>query len=582
MSAPKDQTQALLQSAAQLHAAGRYAQSAEAFGRLSVLHPREPSHRMNLGTALRALGRHDDALRAYMEAAGLGASSPEFLYNVGLLHVDLGDYEAARNVLSQAHRRSPADAEITYQYAQCCYDSVRTDEALAALAGWRGWLGVTAELAAKLALLFLNLGEPRKAAEARDLALSAPSPDAATSLKLIQFDERTNRIDEARAGLEALEPRADASSLGSDLALVRAQLAQRTGNHEAAIALFEQLLRGTHEPHRRHFHLFPLAKSLDARKLHEEAYAALVAAHRSQFELLKLTTPVAASLREPPMAITQYGCDAVDVSRWRASDAPTREQSPVFIVAFPRSGTTLLELTLDAHPGLQSMDEQPFLQHAIDQLLAAGLDYPAKLGDADRAQLDEARAVYWRRARAKVELSPGQRLLDKNPLNLLRLPAIRRLFPNSPIVLAIRHPCDVILSCFMQHFRAPEFALLCKDPGTLAHGYRRAFDFWYAQAALLDPRVLEVRYETFVGDFEASVRRVASFLELPWDDAMLAPGLHARGKGFISTPSYSQVVQPITSQSVGRWQPYAAHFEAVLPQVAPYLARWGYEAQNSR
>lgn len=364
--------------------------------------------------------------------------------------------------------------------------------------------------------------------------------------------------------------------------LVRAQIAQREGHHDDAIPLFEQLDRATREPHRHHFNLFPLAKSLDAAGRYDEAYAALVRAHRSQYELLKLTTPVAASLREPPMAIAQFGCDATDIARWTNEGTPSREQSPVFIVAFPRSGTTLLELTLDAHPALQTMDEQPFLQYAIDHLLSTGIDYPAKLANATSSQLEEARTVYWRHARTKIDIAPDQRLLDKNPLNLLRLPAIRRLFPRSPIVLAIRHPCDVILSCFMQHFRAPEFALLCKDLGTLAHGYRRAFDFWYEQAALLDPRVLEIHYETFVSDFEKSVRSVASFLELPWDDAMLAPGVHARGKGFISTPSYSQVVQPITSKAVGRWQPYAAHFGEVLPQIAPYLARWGYADQNSR
>jgi hypothetical protein len=178
--------------------------------------------------------------------------------------------------------------------------------------------------------------------------------------------------------------------------------------------------------------------------------------------------------------------------------------------------------------------------------------------------------------RRKLELRPGQRLIDKNPLNLLALPAIRRLFPDSRILLAIRHPCDVILSCYMQHFRAPDFALLCRDLPSLAAGYRRAFDFWYREAAILHPDVREVRYETLVTEFEPQVRGIADFLHLTWTDAMLAPGEHARSKGFISTPSYSEVVQPVHARSVSRWRAYEKHFGEVIPQVRPYLDRWEF------
>jgi hypothetical protein len=177
-----------------------------------------------------------------------------------------------------------------------------------------------------------------------------------------------------------------------------------------------------------------------------------------------------------------------------------------------------------------------------------------------------------------VELEPGQRLIDKNPLNILRLAVIRRVFPNSPILLAVRHPCDVILSCYMQHFRAPDFAMLCADMPSLTLGYRKTFDFWYEQVAMLSPRVLEVRYESFVADFPAEVRRVAEFLKLPWNPAMLEPALRARAKGYISTPSYSQVVQPVNTKSVGRWQAYRQYLEPALPVLEPYLKRWGYDA----
>jgi hypothetical protein len=156
------------------------------------------------------------------------------------------------------------------------------------------------------------------------------------------------------------------------------------------------------------------------------------------------------------------------------------------------------------------------------------------------------------------------------------LPLIRRLFPNACIVLAIRHPCDTLLSCFMQNFRSAALALLCRDLATLANAYSRAFGFWYSQSSLLRPLTYELHYEQLTADFTAEVRKLATFLQLPWHDAMLAPAEHARAKGFIGTPSYSQVIEPVNSRSVGRWKRYERHFTRVLPVLMPWIDRWGY------
>jgi hypothetical protein len=222
------------------------------------------------------------------------------------------------------------------------------------------------------------------------------------------------------------------------------------------------------------------------------------------------------------------------------------------------------------------MDETPFLKRALEQVRELGIRYPAELGRLSAEQLQQIRAGYWSEVRGKVELERGQRLVDKNPLNMMRLPLIRRLFPHARTVLAVRHPCDTAISCFQQQFRAPDLALICRDLPVLAQNFRAAFDFWYAQLPLLGAATVEMRYETLVADFATEVRRLAAFLELPWDDALLAPGEHARAKGYISTPSYTQVIQPINARSVGRWKRYERHFTAALPLLMPYITRGGY------
>lgn len=558
-----------------LHAQERYPEAEVVFADLTRRLPREGAHWMNLGTARRGAGKYEEALRAYMRAAELGYTDADFYFNVGLTHIDRRDYESARVVLKKALDLAPGDALIRSEYIKACYESMQTEEALAAIRGWTDFSQLAPDQLADVGQRLMNLGETERAEQVIS-KLAASEIDVHAMLTLAQIMERTNRLPEAQRLMERISSHPRAASLGNEMLMTQARIAQRVGEHEQTVELLRRALAGVTQVHDKHFALFPLAKSLDALKRYDEAFTALTEAHASQVAHLQLTAPMAVARGKPTWEIANWSCDPADIAQWDTARAPTLEESPVFVVAFPRSGTTLLEQTLDAHPQLKSMDEQPIVQAALDDMVAAGVRYPEELGKLTEPQLTAIRARYFERAGTRIRLEPGQRVVDKNPLNMLRLPAIKRLFPNAPIILAVRHPCDVVLSCFMQHFRAPHFVMLCSGLQTLADGYRRSFDFWYCQSALLAPHVLEVRYESFVADFERGVREIAEFLRLPWHDGMLAPAEHARAKGYISTPSYSQVVQPVNQKAVGRWRAYERHLAPVIPQLRTYLQRWDY------
>jgi tetratricopeptide (TPR) repeat protein len=556
---------------------GRSGEALPIFDRLCHLEPNEASHWFNLGHALRVTGSPEDSLKALARAAELGADSSDFYLNLGLTHMARGDFEAARAVLGHALSLAPDDVEIRHRYVLSCYECMQFDAAFAALDHWTPPPGAPADTVAAIAQALLNLGDHARA-EAIIQSIADADVNANALLIKVQVYERTNRLPQAAALLEQLSARPDSRLLGSDLQRVSAKIAQRRGNHELAVELYRQALTDYGEPHDGHFILFSLAESLHALGRHDEVMTTLLDAHRSHATYIRRSRPLAGLRGIPQMAITEFSCDPNDVAAWDHAGAPPTAMSPVFVVAFPRSGTTLLELTLDAHPLLASMDEQPFVQNALEDILALSVKYPEQLGQLTAPQLDELRRRYFERVAKKVRLEPGQRLVDKNPLNILRLPVIRRIFPNSPILLAVRHPFDVILSCWMQHFRAPDFAMLCADMPSLTLGYRKTFDFWYEQVNLLSPLVLEVKYEDLVADFAPQVRRIAEFLQLPWNDAMLTPADRARDKGYISTPSYSQVVQPVNQKAVGRWQAYRPYLEPALPVLRPYLERWGYDS----
>jgi hypothetical protein len=155
---------------------------------------------------------------------------------------------------------------------------------------------------------------------------------------------------------------------------------------------------------------------------------------------------------------------------------------------------------------------------------------------------------------------------------------ILRLFPEARIVLCIRHPCDVLLSCSMQAFRSPAFRVMCASLARLARGYAEAFEQCLRHVEVFRPRVLEWRYESVVGDFDAAVARLGQFLEVADPSPFADFAARAQDKRFIATPSYAQVTQPVNANAVGRWLHYREQFEPVLPVLRPWIERFGYMA----
>jgi tetratricopeptide (TPR) repeat protein len=558
-----------------LYAAGRHEEAVRVFNALTLMQPTIREHWQNLATALRPTRRYDQAIAAFDRALRLAPPSAGLLYNLGVLQMERCDYDAAYLALRDAVRLAPTDATIRWAFAQCCYDVANHEEALASLENWQQLQGLTPQITAQIAILLVMMGESRRAAPAIEQLVANPPLQGRAPLVLVSILERLHRLDEARAVLQRSEQHEGALGTAPERLQVSALLAARAGQHDQARSYLSSALEQQTEFAHRYHALFPLAKALDALGRYDEAYAAAEEAHRSQVAFMKAAmgkspdNPSLMSLR------IKNGCEPDDVVTWNL-DSPAIEQSPIFIVGFPRSGTTLLEQVLDAHPLLQSMDEQPFMLRAMTEVSERGVRYPGELGRLSASALEEIRAHYWQRVRRKIELAPQQRLVDKCPMNMTVLPLMRRLFPNARIILAIRHPCDVLLSCFLQQFRSPELALLCRDLPTLAHAYDSAFGYWYSQWPLLHPASYELFYERLTADFPAQVHQLADFLQLPWNEAMLAPGERARAKGFISTPSYAQVLESVNSRSVGRWLRYERHFEPVLPVLMPWIERWGY------
>lgn len=569
---------AALVLALSLQAQGR---SREAIPLLSQLAQNEPDvyeYWSNLGNALRDVRRFEDATAAFARALRLTGPQAGLLFNIGLNDLDAGNAADALRALEQAIALEPDDPEIRTYCAIAALENNDKRLARTLTDNWREWREADPSTLAEAAWLMFRLG---KIADA-ELALAqaaAASPDHPRVLvRQGAIHERSNRLDQAWAIVHELSRHpALPSAVGEDLAILRASLASRGDDLPAARRLHEELI-STGTVAFANFHLnFSLAKVCDKLGDHAAAMRALETAHRLQAAPLRERMPYMFEGRSP-FRITRHSLTPEQYAQWPADDAgaPARGASPIFIVGFPRSGTTMLETMLDAHPMLASMDERPFLQRVIEDMQAQKLEYPEDLGRLTAAQCDALRAVYAERVARHVTLADGQRLVDKNPLNLLKLPLIRRLWPHAKIVLMLRHPADAVVSNYMQSFNSPAFVAMCETVESTARGYADAMDFWIGQREVLQPDVFELRYEDLVADVETHARRLIEFLDLPWDDAVLRFHEHARKRGYISTPSYTQVIEPINARAVGRAQAYAAWLAPALPVLRPYFERWGY------
>jgi hypothetical protein len=384
-------------------------------------------------------------------------------------------------------------------------------------------------------------------------------------LDLARLLERTNRMD----ALAKLLDDAEARGLKRErFPYPAASAALRDGRPEEAKRLLEQG-RGSVPPMRRHR---LMARVADALGDPATAFAEAEAMHRCVADAARWRETAFSYIK----SVRAVG-DSIDPD-WadRVKPLPPPERgSPVFLVGFPRSGTTLLDTFLMGHPDVFVLEEVP-LMAAAQASLGDGPDLP----DRPMADLEKARESYFAGLNPLVPNGFAGTIIDKFPLNMLAPRFIHTLFPDAKFIFAQRHPCDCVLSCFMQPFVLNESMACFLDIRTAADFYDAAMTLWTKCSGLLPLQVHRLAYEELVSDPEAALRPLVDFLGLDWRDELLDHQATAKARGVISTPSYDQVVQPISTSSSGRWRRFEKQLEPVLPVLLPWAERLGYGSKQ--
>jgi len=252
---------------------------------------------------------------------------------------------------------------------------------------------------------------------------------------------------------------------------------------------------------------------------------------------------------------------------------------PIFVLGFPRSGTTLVEQTLSAHPLISAGDELPLINditRIMPRMLNSPLTYPEALAELwmgdQRDGLDNLRDYYLQKAAQMGVAEPEFAwFTDKMPLNEMHLGLIALLFPASPLIHVIRHPLDVMVSALANHFTHGFFCASSLE--TAATHYVRVMELTEHYRSEMALRYLPVRYEAMVGMQAATVRSILDFIGVPFEENCLRFNENRR---YARTASYAQVTEPLYDRSLGRYRHYRRYLEPVISILRPLIERLGY------
>lgn len=539
--------------AALLQATGRHAEAIEAMRRAVDAAPQVAALRVALGQIYGAAGRIEDAIDAFREAVRLRPDAADAWFLLGTTLYGAQRDAEALPALRRAYALAPAHPQILRALAETEYALEHHAEALAlyeriAAANAANAAAHDAGLALRLSQCERRTGAPERALRHAQAGLARFPDDPPLWLELGWVHEDLGDAAQAQAAYaraHALRPDW-ADPLGAAIALAR------DAAPNALVREAETLLAAGRLPEMQQAFLHhTLGKRADgagdypAAATHWREANRLRRAHDGGFERDLYASQIDA-------AIAAFTPDMLAILRSGA----LRDERPLFVVGMPRSGTTLAEQMLAAHPQAHGCGELTGIV-AIAEAVAAdtGLRWPQDLANVPAVWLRE-RAQRYLALAARGAPVDARRLIDKMPYNFLHVGLIAMLFANARVVWCRRDPRDIALSIYSESF-APSatYATDLDDIAFVIAEQERLMRHWQTIAAL---PLLELQYETVVADTEAQIRRLIDFAGLPWDSRCL--DFHASGRS-VQTLSRWQVRQPVHPRSVGRWRRYPQWFD---------------------
>jgi tetratricopeptide (TPR) repeat protein len=483
-----------------------------------------------------------------------------------------GDSARALPLYEKLVRQNPAAAMIWYEYGNAASKSRHAELARRA---WSKAIEIEPRNAELVGMVGHQYEAMRRPEEARACYLQAAAADPRginPRISLAVLLERNHRLQEARAAVNeclAIDARDDQARYFT------AVLNRREGQwEEAERGLRDLIASDPRHPFVRYAARYELAQVLDCTERFDQAMLQL-----------KEAKEIVLALTDARLLMRGYDQSAESIRRFTASQPknildtwakyfPLRKREPIPPLAFlgghPRSGTTLLEQILDAHPGVAALDEPAAFLEVLQPEFH-------KSNELSSARVNVLRHHYLQALREELGAdAAGRMLIDKNPSPTARLPLWLRVFPELRVMMALRDPRDVVLSCYFQNIPLNSANVNFLSFDRLAKHYADLMGIWLAVREWPGYAWIETRYEDIVADLPKEGRRVTEFLGLPWHPGQ-ARYYEKSGSKQLYSPTYQDVTRPVYQRSVARWRAYEKHLAPILPALEPFCRALGYD-----
>ncbi len=461
-----------------------------------------------IGQAKAALERENlgSALMLYQKALSMDKNNPRIMLRLGQVLLAAGRVRDAVEILKKAVKKRPNHPDTWVILAQA----------------------------------YLSIGDMIAMHAALDRALTQdPSHGAAILSKVNAYVD--SGLTESAA--EFLDSMGEITNPGALVLMARARVARETKEYGLAIGILQEILDEPQVTERyKRSARFEMGAIYDAMGDYDEAFGFYQLANGGHI-LGKPVHPESVQSAWSPEVLSSIPHSSIHDSR------------PVIIAGMPRSGTTLTERIINAHPLGDSVGECPILLQQSSRTLTVNLD---------QARIDEYAKEYL--SLLDEQTAPGSsRVVDKHMGTEKSLGLISRVLPGSRVIHALRDPRDCCLSAYFQNFGTN--VPYSRDLTQLGQHYlahRQMIEYWKEK---LELPVFTNVYEEFVSDSEKHTRAMLGFLDMEFDEACLR--FH-EAKDHVHTASATQVRKPVYQNRTQRWKNYERHLGPLLEALGPF------------
>ena len=511
---------------------------------LANLQPRNHSRHTELATFFHQQRNLPLAETGARQAMALNPMNPQAHNLLGMIYSDLG---------------MPEEAEFYYRQVLLLHEPL-------------------SPLCVNLATAYTNMGRLREAESFYRQALYLDPNTVDGLLAWVRMEEARAQIDAAWALLERVPPQFKEAP---GVYLAQSALHRRSKDYEPALQALDLIAEKYPKYAEMPAYHYERGDVLDGKGDYDAAFASFVSANNAALALGNRDYKSEHQQNMANRLKATFTSSAMSAIREATviEPLPPEMPSPIFIVGFPRSGTTLIEQMLTRHSNISAGDELPYiwrLTQLASHMTGSAKPYPECFENLMQPQHSHAlrkfRSFYVSNVEARNIVESGKsRFTDKMPLNETNLGLIHLIFPEAPIVHLVRHPLDVVLSSYfhdLTHGGNCAYGL-----ETTARHYALIFDLIQHYKTELDLKYHAVRYEDVVDDAEGNLRYLLGFLDEPWEDQCLNPH---ENKRYARTASYAQVKEKIYTRSRFRYLHYMQHLEPILPILQPAIEKLGY------